>query len=81
LEEEREYGRSGTYVEYLEQGVEKRKAQIAPIERRERQKHDERVRQYDIAREPYRRLYQRWRAEAGGQRQTGRVRQARLPQV
>jgi hypothetical protein len=63
LDEEREYGRSGTYVEYLEQEVEKRRAQIAPIERRERQKHDERVGEYETAREPYRRLLQRWRAE------------------
>ncbi len=63
LDEEYEHGRSGTYVEYLEQQVEKLRAQIAPIERRERQKHDERVRKYDIAREPYRGRYQAWRAE------------------
>ena len=63
LYEAREYGQSGNYVEYLEQQVKKLKAQIAPIEQREQQDHNERVREYDIAREPYRRLYRRWREE------------------
>ena len=55
---------SPTYVEYLEEEVEKVQAEIAPVEQREQERHDERRRQYEKAYEPHRRLLQLWQAEA-----------------
>lgn len=47
-------------TEYLEGQVAKLKARIAPIERKERQQHEERVREHERDREPYRRRLQEW---------------------
>jgi hypothetical protein len=63
LNEEIQHGRSGNYVDYLEQQVKKLRVQVTPIERREQEKYDERLREYNIAREPYLHLYKAWRAE------------------
>lgn len=78
---------SPTYVEYLEEEVKKVQAEIAPIEQREQERHDERRRQYEKAYEPHRRLLQLRRAEAakmepeaGGQRQAGQRCRTRVPQ-
>lgn len=58
-----EHGDSGIYLDYIKRELEEVERKIAPIERREEEQHEQRVREYQEAREPYRRSVRLWRAE------------------
>jgi hypothetical protein len=57
------HGDSEIYLGYLKDELDEAEREIAPIEKREEQEYNERLREYQAAREPYRQRVRRWRAE------------------
>jgi hypothetical protein len=58
-----EHGESDIYLDYIKRELEEVERKIAPIERCEEEEHEQRVREYEEAREPYRRSVRLWSAE------------------
>ena len=58
-----EHGDSDIYLDYIKRELVEVERKITPIERREEEQHEQRVREYEEAREPYRRSVRHWRAE------------------
>lgn len=87
MEYEAKHGDSDVYLEYIRDELEKIERKIAPIERSELQEHEERLRQYREAYEPYRLHLRTWLAEVEesgkatrGRGQTRRGCSAHLPE-
>lgn len=82
VEEAIERGDTETYIEYIEDELEKvRREEVAPVEEREQREHDKRIEEYRVARQPYLDRLRRWRDEVAEEARKRELEAAREREV